>query len=185
MGCYSDREADKGSQEPVRHRVLHENSLHRPKVALIKQTFAQYNSLYYLVPVQVTEIARQLGVVLDYEIVIEHPKDMRVIRWKLMTALVMFSRDNDKAGKKELLAPFISAKNRQLMALLEWRTELMHKRLINFAVKNKFVSFSEGEEVKKRESLPAMKESVQVFQAICSSKQPVDEFFARNLHEIS
>lgn len=183
MGCYSSREFPQGSKEWLLLRIIHILDLHKPPVHLILQALARYPQ-YYLMPMQVTEVGRQLGISLDLELFREGTLDLRVCRWKLLTALVMFSGDQDLQGKREVFAPFLKQGKRKLMELMEWRAELLYKRLIDACVKRKLMTYAEANIMKQLEMPSAMRESVLAYHHISTSKAPIDDFVQRSLHQV-
>ena len=183
MGCYSSREFPQGSKEWLVLRVIHVHDLHKPPVRLILQALSRYPQ-YYLMPMQVTEVGRQLGITLDLELFREGALDLRVCKWKLLTALVMFSGDQDLQVKREAFVPFLKQGKRKLMGLMEWRSELLFKRLIDACVKGNLMTYAEATTMKLREMPNSMRESVLAYHQISTSKAPIEDFVLRSLHQV-
>lgn len=183
MGCYSSREFPEGSKEWVLLRVIHVNDLQKPSVRAIVQTLSRYTQ-YYLMPVQLSEVGRQLNITLDLTLFREGPHDFRVCKWKLLTSLVIFSGDQDLQSKREVFAPFLKGNRRKLMSLIEWRAELMHKRLIDMGFKGNLMTFAEANSMKMREMAISMRETMLVYHQISSSNAPIEDFVLRSLHQV-
>lgn len=183
MGCYSSREFPEGSKEWLLLRVIHVNDLHKPSVRAIMQTLSRY-SQYYLMPMQVAEVGRQLSITLDLDIFREGIHDLRVCKWKLLSALVIFSGDTDLQSKREAFSPFLKGEKRKLMSLMEWRSELLYKRLIDACFKANLMTFAEANSMKLKEMPTAMRETMLAFHQISNSKAPMEDFVQRSLHQV-